>query len=81
MGTTDPAQLQNDVQRILGNGPADDDALDAILKGLLERLGCVAGTIHRLNPASGLEGLEECYRDLLGDNFGGYTPHPYPGDD
>jgi L-methionine (R)-S-oxide reductase len=54
MGMTDPDQLQSDVQKALGSGPADDAALEAVLTRLLERLGCVAGTIHRLNPASGL---------------------------
>ena len=54
MSSTDPGEVLSGVMHVLGDGPSNDETLDAVLGRLLERLDCVAGTIHRFSPASGL---------------------------
>ena len=60
MNTNEADSLLVDVTRAVGDGPAGDGVLDAVLSRVLDAFECVAGTIHRLNPASGLLEMAAC---------------------
>ncbi len=49
----DTDRFLQDVERLLRDG-ADDIALTAILDQTLSHCSCVVGTIHRLNPSTGV---------------------------
>ena len=54
MNTSDTDLLLDDVRQILAGGPATPAALSRVLGRVLDGFGCVAGTIHCFNPATGL---------------------------
>jgi len=49
-----PQQFLNEVREGLGRGGATDGALQAVLDKVLARYDCTTGTIHALDPATGL---------------------------
>lgn len=51
---TSPAQMVADVERMLAKGGTSSASLLAILDRVLAHFHCVVGTIHTLNPATGL---------------------------
>jgi GAF domain-containing protein len=54
MSATNADLLLADVTQILTSPSTGSERMSRVLARVLDGLGCVAGTIHRFNPASGL---------------------------